>query len=116
MESKNGRFFSKFKNTSCRVYEIDVSNKQYNDLMKIIKHMKKYKNSYGYDYLGIILRYMRIPVTFKNKYVCSYFVAELLEEANIYNFDKETFKVTPRDFGKLDILKLIYTGKFALYR
>lgn len=116
MENKSGKFFKKFKDTKCRIYEIEVDNKQYNDLIRIIKHMKKNNDIYGYDYLGIILRYLRIPITFKNKYVCSYFVAQLLEDANIYNFDKKTFFVGPKDFERLDGFNLIYTGKYALYR
>lgn len=116
MENKNGEFFKKFKDTSCKIYEVSVTDKQYNDLIKIIKYMKKNDNIYGYDYLGIILRYLRIPISFKNKYVCSYFVAELLEEANIYNFDKKTIFVKPKDFENIDIFNLIYTGKYAMYK
>jgi len=116
MECKDGKFFKKFKNTKCRVYEIDVTKEQYNCLVKIIRYMKRHSDDYGYDYLGLILRYFKIPVTFKNKYVCSYFVAELLKEANIYEFDKETFNVTPKDFDNINIFNLIYTGKYVMYR
>ena len=116
MQNKYGDFFKKYKNTKCRVYEVKVTNKQYNDLIKIVKYMKKNKYDYGYDYLGIVLRFLRIPITFKKKYVCSYFVAELLEQANVYEFDKDTCFVKPKDFENMDILNLIYTGKYALYR
>lgn len=116
MESKTGKFFKKFNDTKCRIYEINVSNKQYNDLIKIIKYMKKNKDAYGYDYLGIVLRYLRIPITFKNKYVCSYFVAELLEAANIYSFGKRTCFVRPSDFENINILNLVYSGKYVMYR
>lgn len=116
MESKNGKFFRKFKNTLCRVYEIDVTNEQYNKLIKIIRYMKKHSDDYGYDFLGLILRYLKIPITFNNKYVCSYFVAELLNEVNIYNFNKESFKVTPKDFGSVNTFNLVYTGKYVLYK
>lgn len=116
MENRYGKFFNKFKDTRCRVYEVEVTNEQYNVLIKIIKYMKKHKDNYGYDYLGIILRYLRIPIVFKNKYVCSYFVAELLKEANVCSFDKETFKITPKDFEKVNGFNLIYTGKYAMYR
>ena len=116
METKSGEFFKRFKDTKCRIYELDVSNKQYNDLIRIIKYIKKNKNCYGYDYLGIVLRYLKIPVTFKNKYVCSYFVAQLLEDAKICDFEKETFNVRPRDFEKVKGFNLIYTGKYALYK
>lgn len=116
VEHKNGKFFKKFNDTKCRIYELNVTDKQYSDLVKIIKHMEKYSKNYNYDYLGIILRYLKIPVSFKNKYVCSYFVAELLKEAHIYDFEKQTFFVRPKDFSKFDGFHLIYTGKYAYYR
>lgn len=116
IESKNGKFFRKFKNTRCRVYEIDVTDKQYIDLTNIIKYMEENKNLYGYDYLGIILRYLRIPIVFKNKYVCSYFVADLLKMADVYEFDKKSCFVKPRDFDGIDNFNLIYTGKYLMYR
>lgn len=116
MESKTGKFFQRFKDTKCKIYEVDVTNEQYNNLVKIIRYMKKNKDMYGYDYLGIILRFLKIPVTFKNKYVCSYFIAELLEETSVYDFNKDTYKVIPKDFSNIDSFKLIYSGKYALYR
>lgn len=116
MESKNGAFFSKFKNTKCKIYEIEITLEQYNELIKIIKYFKKHKECFKYDYLGIVLRYLKIPITFKNKYVCSYFIAQLLEDTDIYNFDKKTCFVRPKDFEDLDGFNLIYTGKYALYR
>lgn len=116
METKSGKFFKRFRNTKCRIYEVVVTNQQYNSLVRIIRHMKKNRDVYGYDYLGIILRYLKIPVTFKNKYVCSYFVAELLEEAQVCNFNKSTFDVKPRDFEKVNGFNLIYTGKYAMYK
>lgn len=116
IENKSGSFFKKFNDTRCRIYEIDVTNQQYNDLVRIIKYMKRNKDVYSYDYLGIILRYLRIRITFKNKYVCSYFVAKLLEEANICNFDKDTCFIKPKDFERINGFNLIYTGKYVLYR
>ena len=116
MENKSGKFFRRFSDTKCRIYELEISSQQYKDLVKIIRYMKKNRDIYGYDYVGIILRYLKIPISFKNKYVCSYFVAELLEEANIYNFNKKTIFVCPKDFENVKGLNLVYTGRYALYR
>ena len=74
------------------------------------------KNIYGYDYFGIVLRYLRIPIVFKNKYVCSYFVADLLKKTNVYNFDKDVCFVKPSDFDGIDNFNLIYSGKYLMYR
>lgn len=116
IEHKNGEFFSKFYDTSCRVYEVMVNDKQYHYLYKTIEYMKKNQDDYKYDFVGIILRYLGIPITFKNRYVCSYFVAELLKDAKIYDFDKRTCFVSPKDFENIDIFNLIYDGKYRLYK
>lgn len=116
IEYKNGEFFKKFKDTRCRIYEVSVTNEQYSCLCKTIEYMKDNQDDYKYDFVGIILRYFGIPITFHNKYVCSYFVAELLKNANIYDFGKKTCFVEPKDFENIDIFNLIYTGKYLLYK
>ena len=116
IESKTGKFFSRFKDTECRVFEVKVSDNQYNNLVKVIEDMKVNQNIYKYDYLGIILRFLKIPVSFKNKYVCSYFIAKLLEDNNICVFDKKVCFVKPRDFALIDGFDLVYTGKYLSYQ
>ena len=55
-----------------------IERKKYLMLKKMIKDKKNHSLEYKYDFIGIILRYFYIPITFKNKYVCSYFIADLL--------------------------------------
>lgn len=114
-ENKNGMFFKKFKNTVCKIYEIKVTNSQYNKLKNLIEFMEENSEVYKYDYLGACLRYFKIPAHFKNKYVCSTFVAELLNKADICEFNKKTYFIEPKDFAKQDDFNLIYTGLFKLY-
>lgn len=116
MENKDGKFFKRFNDTRCRIFEIEIDDNKYNSLIKIIQNMENNKDVYGYDYLGIILRYLKIPIKFKNKYVCSYFVAELLQDNDVCDFGKKSCFVSPKDFETIDGFNLIYTGKYALYR
>lgn len=115
-ENKNGKFFKKFHDTRCRIFEVTVTKEQYNNLKRIVKQMEENKESLKYDYLGICLRYFKIPVSFKNKYVCSYFVAKVLEEADIYKFSKKTYFIEPKDFDDINEFNLIYSGKYLTYR
>lgn len=115
-ENKNGEFFKKFKDTNCRIYEVNVTKEQYYNLKRIIKDMELHQESLKYDYLGICLRYFRIPISFKNKYVCSYFVAEMLEEVDIHKFNKKTYFVEPKDFENINEFNLIYSGNYLMYR
>ncbi len=115
IERKDGPFFTFFKNTTCKIYEVDVNCLQYIRLKKIVNDMKKNSENYDYDLLGIILRFFKIPYTRDNKYVCSYFVAYVLEKSGIYKFNKKACLVTPKDFSRIKIFKEIYTGKYSKY-
>lgn len=116
IERKNGEFFKIFNKTKCKIYELEVEENKYDRLRQILENMENNANIYRYDYLGIALRYLYIPVTFKNKYVCSYFVADVLRQADIYKFDKDTCFIKPSDFEDLNGLKEIYVGQYNLYK
>lgn len=116
IERKNGEFFKRFDKTKCKIYELEVDETQYAEVEKIIEDMKDNINMYKYDFIGIALRFFYIPITFKNRYVCSYFIAHLLEKAQIYNFDKQTCFMKPKDFENLVGLNPIYTGQYCLYQ
>lgn len=115
IESKNGDFFKKFNKTICKIYEIEVTDEQYEEVKRIINIMIRNTNQYKYDYIGIVLRFFGIPVTLKNKYVCSYFVASVLEKAKIYRFRKKTCFIQPKDFSRLPRLREIYSGRYLAY-
>ena len=74
--------------------------------------MQKNIEEYKYDFIGIVPRFFGIPFTIKNRYVCSYFIASLLEENGIYKFEKPACLTKPKDFENLKGFKEIYRGKF----
>ncbi len=116
IEKKNGAFFKKFHKTSCQIYEIESEERNYNHLKNILNNMYNQKEIYKYDFLGMILRFFKIPYKKENNFVCSYFVASVLSESNILKFSKETHFVEPKDFTKTNELKKIYEGYFSKYQ
>ena len=114
-ENKNGPFFKVFNDTTCKIYEVETSDEQYEQLKNIIQTMEEKRDTYKYDYLGIAYRFFNIPKTYENKYVCSYFVADVLEKSNIHKFEKEPCFIRAEDFENLDKFKEIYSGKYLLY-
>ena len=81
----------------------------------IIENMIKEQDKYKYDFIGIIPRFFGIPITLENRYVCSYFIAEVLEKANILKFNKPVCLVKPKDFENIKGFKEIYKGKYLKY-
>lgn len=116
VEQKEGDFFKKFKQTICRIYELEINEKQYLKIKDYLSYMEYNKDRYKYDFLGLFLRLFNIPVVFKNHYVCSQFVAELLEIFEVSKFEKEICFIRPQDFEKIEGLKEIYVGEYLFYR
>ncbi len=116
VEYKDGEFFKTFNKTKCKIYEVEVTNKQYNEVKKILNDMLNNNEKYKYDFFGIIPRYFGIPITIKNRYVCSYFVASILEKANIHNFEKDVCFVNPKDFENIQGFNEIYSGNYTNYK
>lgn len=116
VQQKQGEFFKKFNKTICTIYEIDVNEEQFQTINKIINEMKLNSLKYKYDFIGIVPRFFGIPIVVKNKYVCSYFVADVLEKAQIYKFNKKVCFIKPKDFENIIKSRKIYDGFYCLYR
>jgi len=116
VDKKEGEFFKVFNQTKCKIYEIEVTDQQYQNVKDILNDMKLNSKLYKYDFFCLIPRYFGIPVTIKNHYVCSYFVAHVLETAGIHRFNKDTCLVIPKDFEHICKFQEIYQGNYTLYK
>lgn len=116
IEHKHGEFFNKFNKTVCCIFETEVNKEAYDFIKKTLDEMEKTIDDYKYDFIGIIPRFFHIPFTLKNRYVCSYFIAELLDKANIYHFDKPNCLIKPKDFENLNGFHEIYKGSYLSYK
>ncbi len=115
IDEKDGEFFKVFNKTKCKIYEVEVTEKQYQEVKEILEEMKKNSKIYKYDFLCLIPRFFGIPMKRKNRYVCSYFVAEVLSKVNVYDFKKDTCLVIPKDFEHIKKFREIYQGSYILY-
>lgn len=102
--------------TSCRVYSLSVTDAQYNNLKKNIDKIWVNRRCYKYDVKGLVrLKINRAKPIRKNKYVCSNFVADLLEYSGIKIFEKPSYSIQPKDFLYNENLELIYEGLLCNY-
>lgn len=114
-EYKHGEFFNIYNRTKCKIFEVSITKKKYENLVKLLENMQKKKDNYKYDYIGVIARWFKIPVRFKNRYVCSYFVASVLKQTKIYDFNKKCYYVEPKDFDNMKGVSLVYKGLYNTY-
>ncbi|MEC3822412.1 hypothetical protein VSM05_13910, partial [Clostridioides difficile] len=92
-----------------------VDNLQYENLYKNIKLISDYREDYYYDTMALIYLLMNIQRQSEYKYVCSNFVADMLEKSEIDILNKQAFEVTPNDFYNLSGLTLEYEGLLSEY-
>ena len=105
--------FKRFKNTIAEIYSIDVTNRQYNSIKKQINDMKKNKEEYKFNRLGLFLTAVNYKYTKEKSFYCSEFVKYLIEEANI-DINLPNI-VKPIDFKNIVELEFLYKGILRNY-
>lgn len=110
-ESCNFGFFQQYPETNCAVYAIEVSDQQYEhckqQLCQFINHAEEYK----YNHLGLLAIPLRIPYSPAKHFVCSHFVAHLLQKNHIVHFYKDIRLVTPWDLAHIAGIRPVYYGR-----
>lgn len=115
VENMNGEFFEKFDKTECRIYKFKITEEKYQLLVDTIAEYEKNPSKYNYDIIGLLLRFFKIKIKRKNHYVCSQFVAEVIDKSSIYKFNKPFEFVKPKDFDDLSNKEIAYVGRLKEY-
>lgn len=105
--------FKRFKKTKTEIYEIEVTNEQYNKIRKEIKHIKKNRKKYKFNRAGLFLSAINYKYTRVNRFYCAEFVKYLIDTANIEIQLPNIVK--PIDFKKYNNLELLYKGRLINY-
>ncbi len=99
----------KNKNASISIYEIDVTDEQFDNIVKKIKKVKK--TNTGYNIMGLLLAYYRVKLH-RNKYYCSEFVYEVLSSKGVNIYKKNRIRFKPVELIDKNFKK-IYEGKIS---
>lgn len=113
IERRDGRFFTYFSETRCRILALAVTEEQYAALRRELSIFRDNAREYKYDFIGCCLRYFQLKKTFDRRYTCSHFVAEILQRSGICRFPKGTMLVRPGDFMDVPGVRVVYEGRLA---
>ncbi|MBP3920343.1 MAG: hypothetical protein J6D28_02135 [Bacilli bacterium] len=115
IEDINKGTFKRFKNTTCRVIEISVTEIQYEQVCNKINKMVSECDKYTYNLLGLLLASINIEYHQNNKFYCSEFVRYILTSSNI---DTSVIPniAHPVDFLNMDNNDVLYEGLLTSYR
>ena len=113
-ESPSHGTFKRFKNTKVMVLETEISADLYSELGQLIQQMLTEKASYHYNYWGLFLAALRIPVKKRNSYYCSEFVKAMVLRMNLPGAEEIPAIVKPMHFLTVPH-KTVYIGKLQDY-
>lgn len=114
-ENINQGLYAIRKNTMCRVYSLDITDLQYENLYENIMKVSNNREKYDYDVKALVYLSVNRPRCSEYKYVCSHFVADMLQKSDIKILDKQSYQVRPNDFYDLKALTLEYEGLLSHY-
>lgn len=114
-EDINEGVYRLFDDTLCQIYRISISEQQYLTLQKSIYDFERNKNRYSYNFVGLVAMLFNIPHHRPHHYVCSQFVAYVLQESNSVELKKHFSLMRPQDFPLLPGADLVYSGKLTDY-
>lgn len=110
VEEKGVGVFDMFQSIPCEIYAFKVTDEQYEKYNSIITHFKLSNETYSYNIIGLLALIFGFSIHRKKHFICSQFVAHILEECDIAHFYKDSCLVKPDDFRYLEKAKLVYKG------
>ena len=112
-ESINDGTFKRFKKTKAIVYSCEITDNQYDEIKKTIEYIKKNKESYRFNMIGLFLVSINKRRVKKRTFYCAEFVRHVLQKAKIgQNLPKV---IEPEDFKSLSGLNIEYEGLLHNY-
>lgn len=107
--------YKRFYKTEISVFELPVTDEQYNKICKKIEYIKEHKKEYRFNVLGLFLAGFNKKLQFNKTYYCAEFVKKLLDIAEIDTSELPEV-IKPENFKNLSNAKLIYKGKLKKYK
>ncbi len=114
-ERPDKNVFGRLTNTQCAVYEIEVTEEQYRIIWNVTKQFWQNKETYIFNFPGIVFAWFGYYPKLRNMYYCSQFVAFALQEAGVDFTDKSYLNVRSADFRNSPLTQEIYRGRLQDY-
>lgn len=115
IENLHSGVYRKFKNSTCLIYKVPITEKQYKALVKELNYFIINKNKFHYNLLGLFFVPTNKSFIRRNFYFCSQFVSEVLLKSSIYVSDKKPEFHRPMDLLNIKNKEFVYEGLIKNY-
>lgn len=112
-EGKEIGTFKRFKKTRAAIYQMTITDEEYERIRKRIDYMEKNKDNYHFNVLGLFLAGLHIRRKKEKYFYCAEFVKYILDKSGGFNELPEIIK--PDDFLNMDNIELVYEGPLKKY-
>lgn len=110
-ENPNTHVFGRFPNTACEVIALPVSGDVYRRARAVIDLFIDEAPDYKYDILGLAARPLGIKFQRPHRYICSQFVATVLEMSGAWDLGgRDPYFTLPEDFRHIPGSEVVYRG------
>lgn len=99
----------RFSNRNCVLYKLDIEDKKYNKLDKVINKMMK-NTKLRYNILGLLCCRLGFAFERQNHMFCSEFVCWVLVKSDIIYLEKSRSLYKPSDLMQIDGIEEAYKG------
>lgn len=115
-EHINKGTFKRFKNTRTEVYSIFVTDEQYEKARKTIEYLKRNKEKYKFNFMGLASVSIKKKIVRKNTFYCAEFVKHVLKVSGISEVNELPEIIRPENFKDLPGMRLEYEGFLRKYK
>ena len=99
----------------CALYSMEVSEETYREVREYIGTFVRKRSRLHYSRIGLALSLAGIPWKIKDGYICSYFVAEILQKCTDAHLKKHSTLCMPKDFSRSQDLQMVFRGDLLHY-
>lgn len=104
-----------FTKADCAIYSFEATDVQIEMMKLYIQNIEEQKEQYRYNFLGLFSFIINKPIERKKAFFCSQFVASVLDEGNIIDFEKPLSLIAPNDLQEITKLQMVFQGKLKDY-
>lgn len=97
------------------IMEVEVSEQQYRKAVSLLNRFISNRNSYKYNYRGLLYSLLNKPLCYDDRFLCSEYVYYILNESGIADFNRPRNLVSPQDLLKLKS-RLLFKGDLKQFK
>lgn len=112
-ESPKFGTFKRFNKTKTKIYSLEVDERQYEKITRIIRKFDLEKEKYSFNIIGLLAVALNLKIKRERSFYCAEFVKYVLDNSNLQIDLPEIIK--PDDFACIEGSHEVYTGKLTDY-